>query len=521
MGTEDDQATEILWERYSDVLDEPRRMLPPLAGFAKMPLVSIEEAVKPLVSHVFGIEIKATQVKEECKSLSNDKLSIDEMASIRLYTKEWSPRDRCLYVVLNKSLRAEDRQEMKPWFLYLRLIIGAFSKIPSTRCHVFRGVKLDLSQQYLNISGLVWWSFSSCTSVLDVLKKPCFCGTKGERTIFDIICHSGKDISRYSTYPTESEIVLLPGTEFKVIGCLNLGHGLHMIKLQQIEPQFPWLEKIPGEISTSAEFDISEIDVDFPPVPPISPNKDADNRKESVERLIQGYPPLGRIVLSGRQLSNQDMAVVAEQAITKKKCTSLSLQHNEIRSDGMTVLAKAIHDSITLEEIDFSHTNMTDAVLYELAKELSTHETISIIAWTFCKIGIKKKVDKAPIKTLNLSNNKVMDEGARYLVDVIKGKPSLTVLRLDGNLITDVGVKLLAEALSNPRACLKKLYLDNNKQITDASVDVLISMFKANESLDTLWLTECKLTQHGRQSLRQEAASKRNFRLNIENFNEV
>ena len=104
---------------------------------------------------------------------------------------------------------------------------------------------------------------------------------------------------------------------------------------------------------------------------------------------------------------------------------------------------------------------------------------------------------------------------------MIKGKPTLVVLQLNGNLITDMGVKSLAEALSDPRACLKKLDLCKNKQITDVSVNVLISMFKANASLDTLWLTECGLTQHGRRSLRQEAEAKRNFRLNIENFDDV
>jgi Ran GTPase-activating protein (RanGAP) involved in mRNA processing and transport len=98
---------------------------------------------------------------------------------------------------------------------------------------------------------------------------------------------------------------------------------------------------------------------------------------------------------------------------------------------------------------------------------------------------------------------------------VIKRTETLTTLRLNDNRISDEGVKLLANVLSYPRRYLQKLYLHNNKLITDLSVEVLINMLEQNQSLNILWLIDCSITSHGRQRLQEAAASKRKFYLNI------
>ncbi len=64
----------------------------------------------------------------------------------RLYSMEWEPHNHCLYFVLNGTLRTKDRQKLKPCLLYLRLILNAFSRLPSQGCHVYRGVLINLSE---------------------------------------------------------------------------------------------------------------------------------------------------------------------------------------------------------------------------------------------------------------------------------------------------------------------------------------------------------------------------------------
>ncbi|CAF1549269.1 unnamed protein product, partial [Rotaria sordida] len=39
-------------QRFADITGEPRRMLAPIQGYEKMPLVPLEEAVEPIISYV-------------------------------------------------------------------------------------------------------------------------------------------------------------------------------------------------------------------------------------------------------------------------------------------------------------------------------------------------------------------------------------------------------------------------------------------------------------------------------------
>ena len=171
--------------------------------------------------------------KQNTKNPS-DGLSQDESASIKLYTMEWKPNHESLYVVLNTSLRSSNRDKLKPWFLYLKLILTALARLPSKHQFVCRGVKLDLSSRFATGNTIVWWGFSSCTVLIEVLQQEEFLGKTGARTMFNIECYSGKDIHKHSYYPNEDEILLLPGTQFKLVGCLDQGYNLHTIQLKEI-----------------------------------------------------------------------------------------------------------------------------------------------------------------------------------------------------------------------------------------------------------------------------------------------
>ena len=236
--------------RFSDADEEPRRRLPPIKGYENMPVVSLEEATTPLVEFVPEIEHMVWTVKDD-RTEPKTGLTSDELASIRLYSMDWEPSDKSFYATLNKTLRAENRQQLKPWFLYLRLVLTALTQLPSSRLTVFRGVKMDLRADYPEGLTFIWWGFTSCTSTVKVLENDQFLGKKGIRTLFTIECHTGKDIRKYSFYHGEDEILLLPGRQFKVISCLDSGNSLYMIHLKEIEPPFPLLAPITQRNPTS------------------------------------------------------------------------------------------------------------------------------------------------------------------------------------------------------------------------------------------------------------------------------
>ena len=51
-------------------------------------------------------------------------------AAIALYTMEWTPFYESIYHLLNTNLRDENRDALKPWFLYLKLLITALQRLP-------------------------------------------------------------------------------------------------------------------------------------------------------------------------------------------------------------------------------------------------------------------------------------------------------------------------------------------------------------------------------------------------------
>ena len=228
--------------RITDIADEPLEVLSRIEGYEKMPVVSLEEAVETLVDLLPQVQDYAHAAKQRCTNPA-DQLTPDESASVMLYTMGWKPSDKCLHFALNATLRSEDRRKLKPWLLYLRLLLNALLRLPSISRTICRGVNLDLSKQYVKGRTIVWWGFSSCTADLSFSQSEQLWNTTGKRTLFVINCFDGKDISKHSYYSPNDEILLLPATELKVIDCRKQA-DLNTIYLQQVTPQLAGLSPV-------------------------------------------------------------------------------------------------------------------------------------------------------------------------------------------------------------------------------------------------------------------------------------
>ena len=135
------------------------------------------------------------------------RVGVDEAAAIQLYTQIC-----CLYPLLNSALRDHAHPENVEAFLpYLKLFLKGLNKLPLIRTKVYRGVNVDLHEEYNQLQGRTfrWWAFSS-TTLSEELSKA-FMGETGESTLFKID-GIGIDIAPFSAFPKESEVLLLPGT---------------------------------------------------------------------------------------------------------------------------------------------------------------------------------------------------------------------------------------------------------------------------------------------------------------------
>ncbi|CAF3844288.1 unnamed protein product [Rotaria sordida] len=220
------------------IVDDSQKNLLPIIDYALEPLLPLRDACLPLSSIVSDVENYVEIALQLC-SQPKDNLTHDELAALYLYTMEWINGKRSLYSHLNRTLRnTSNRDELRPWYKYLKLFLTALAKLPFVSAQVvWRGVKRNISEDFPPGSQIIWWSFSSCTTSLRVLESDHYLGNTGERTLFSIETINGKSIRSYSHFNTEDEMLLLPGTYMEVQSQLNPAPDLYIIHLKQKVPQ--------------------------------------------------------------------------------------------------------------------------------------------------------------------------------------------------------------------------------------------------------------------------------------------
>jgi hypothetical protein len=222
--------------RFLDAHQEPNKWLTPIEGYETRDLVPLEEAIEPVKSLLHSLDVKMFVAKQNSKT-PPDGLTADESAAIYLYTMQWSDPGGSLYNILNQRLRSEKRDDLKSWFSYLELILTALAKLPPVKRTVWRIIEGDVSNQYEKEK--VWWGFGSCPETKEVTEQ--FLRKPGVRTLFQIHSANGRFIRSHSHFPDENEILLMPGTYFRVLKNYTEADGVHNIELEEAKPLYPWI----------------------------------------------------------------------------------------------------------------------------------------------------------------------------------------------------------------------------------------------------------------------------------------
>ena len=204
-----------------------------LKDYENTAIVSLKEAVNPLLSSVPEINRMAWTVKEACKTPADNLLS-DESAAIMLFSMEVEPTENCFYHILNKTLQNKDQMKLEPWLLYLRLLTSSLSKLPPLQNQiVYRGSTSDLTNQYPIGTKFIWYEFLLCNKSVQLLEK--FIGKSKIKTLFKIQCQTGKDIRNHSCFRAEDEVLIPGGSTFEVMSNYQESSDLCVILLEQIE----------------------------------------------------------------------------------------------------------------------------------------------------------------------------------------------------------------------------------------------------------------------------------------------
>ncbi|CAF1105115.1 unnamed protein product [Adineta ricciae] len=217
-----------------------------------------------------------------------------------------------------------------------------------------------------------------------------------------------------------------------------------------------------------------------------------------LQNLLDQYQDHSHINLSGEDLTDDDMKTIVDEIIVKKQCKQLLLESNRITSKGLTILAQGLHNNQSLNYLDLSHNQISDAGLYALVDSLTTNNQV--------------------LKKLGLTKNEITDHGMKYLAELIKTNRTLTQLDLCSNQISDDGIRLLADAVRHHRSTIEILWLMSNPLITDDSIDSMIQMIKHSQSLRQLWIFKCGLSELGKEKLKRLEQTKIHLKIYVNNW---
>lgn len=193
-------------------VDKEDVKLPPLSGVMDLPIPkTLEEAIGSAAdkNSIKNSVSKGDALAKKQAGSPIRPMNKEEYGSIMLYTSNAIYRD------LNKVLRDENRLGVKRYFSYLRLLFAAADALPQKNVTLWRGISVDLSQQYKEGHKIVWWGVSSCTSDQQVARN-FMNGCGGDCTFLTIDTKTAVDISQITFYSNEKESLLMPGTELLV-----------------------------------------------------------------------------------------------------------------------------------------------------------------------------------------------------------------------------------------------------------------------------------------------------------------
>ncbi|CAK8997360.1 unnamed protein product [Durusdinium trenchii] len=200
-------------------LDKEEEGLLPISGVMSLALPPSLESACSGVCTAASLKSSMTNGKKHAEKQSGDptkRLEPHLYGALMLYTSN------AIYRQLNAALRSEDRNKIKKYKPYLRLLFEALNRLPQQKRTLWRGIGVDLYDQYSKGSTITWWGVSSCTSDVQVAKNFMKgCGTAC--SFLTVNTKSAVDISKITFYGNEKESLLAPGTQLKVISAERKG----------------------------------------------------------------------------------------------------------------------------------------------------------------------------------------------------------------------------------------------------------------------------------------------------------
>ena len=268
----------------------------------------------------------------------------------------------------------------------------------------------------------------------------------------------------------------------------------------------------------------------------------------------------GAIAISESLQSNKGITKITEAIQTSLTLQNIDISKNNISIEGLLHFMEAVKNNCTLQVVNITHNNVTrsgftsikqcienlqhpiqiyaswneinesgklvtkistscapdnieddvwsideydaDHLVMCLSECLKEDDTLQELNMSYNKItnegakmiGEAIKVNKT-LQKLDINHNSISDDGAAAISDILKCNSSLQELNVSWNKITNEGAKMIGEAIKVNKT-LQKLNINNNR-ISDDGAAAISDGLKCNSSLQELDISWNKITNEG------------------------
>lgn len=175
-----------------------------------------------------------------------DGLTVDDAAAIAMYTFDFGTGDfecnPCM--IINKGVLGMKAEDVTKAAKLVNLLITALRKLPRREgITLYRGVSYEADKSLYSKGTTVTWSrFTSTSPDMEVTKKYMDRNTPSgslSGTLFIIENAWGYDIQQYSLVSDDDEVILEPGTQFKVVNSFRASFPMISLEALGSDPDIP------------------------------------------------------------------------------------------------------------------------------------------------------------------------------------------------------------------------------------------------------------------------------------------
>jgi len=183
-----------------------------------------------------------------------------------------------------------------------------------------------------------------------------------------------------------------------------------------------------------------------------------------------------------------------------EKSTSLVLDNRPLTDSAVQALLKGLPGRDEIEALSLANAGVTDAQLEQLTSVLEklTIKNFNLSGNNLTSASANHIISLLgpQVVELNLSKNQIDDAGVSQLVKALAGKENLAIVNLSGNKIGDEGAKAIAEGLSAEGLNVPHLELGNN-QIGNDGAAALGKFLESNKSVSKVYLNNNQIGDVG------------------------